>query len=101
MELAKVIGNVVATIKLENLGMAKLLLVRSIDDKGRVTGMPQVAMDTIGAGEEEFVLLVRGSSARVSLENRSCVDLNVVGIVDIVRSGGNVIYSKSEDTNKE
>lgn len=100
MELAKVIGNVVATVKVENLGSQKLLLVKSIDENGKMTGIPQVALDTIGAGEEEVVLLVRGSSARASLDNRSSVDLNVVGIVDTIRSDGKVVYSKSESNDK-
>ncbi|GIK22099.1 MAG: EutN/CcmL family microcompartment protein [Ignavibacteriota bacterium] len=101
MELAKVIGNVVATVKIENLGAGKLLLVKSIDENGIAVGNPQVALDTIGAGEEEIVLLVRGSSARVSLSNKSSVDLNVVGIVDNIRSNGKVVYIKNEPILKE
>ncbi len=101
MELAKVIGNVVATVKVENLGTGKLLLVKSIDENGKMIGNPQVALDTIGAGEDEIVLLVRGSSARVSLENRSSVDLNVVGIVDNIRANGKVAYMKNEPSEKD
>jgi len=101
MELAKVIGNVVATVKVENLGPGKLLLVKTIDENGKTNGNPQVALDTIGAGEEEIVLVVRGSSARVSLENRSSVDLNVVGIVDNIRANGKVAYIKNEPSEKD
>lgn len=101
MELAKVIGNVVATVKIENLGSGKLLLVKSIDENGDMIGNSQVALDTIGAGEEEIVLLVRGSSARVSLSNRSSVDLNIVGIVDNIRSNGKVVYIKNEPNEKD
>jgi ethanolamine utilization protein EutN len=101
MELAKVVGNVVATVKIDNLGAGKLLLVRSIDENGKFSGNPQVALDTIGAGEEEIVLLVRGSSARFSLDNRSSVDLNIVGIIDNIRSNGKEIYSKSSFEEKD
>lgn len=101
MEIAKVIGNVVATVKIDNLGVGKLLLVKSIDDSGATIGNPQVALDTIGAGEEEIVLLVRGSSARVSLSNKSSVDLNVVGIVDNIRSNGKVVYIKNDPNEKD
>jgi len=101
MEIAKVIGNVVATVKIDNLGAGKLLLVKSIDDSGATIGNPQVALDTIGAGEEEIVLLVRGSSARVSLSNKSSVDLNVVGIVDNIRSNGKVVYIKNDPNEKD
>lgn len=101
MELARVIGNVVATIKVESLGTGKLLLIKTIDENGKTNGNPQVALDTIGAGEDEIVLLVRGSSARVSLENRFSVDLNVVGIVDNIRSNGKVAYIKNEPNEKD
>lgn len=95
MELAKVIGNVVATVKLENLTAGKLLLVRFVDQNGKLIGQPRVALDTLGAGEEEYVLLISGSSARVSLDNRSSADLTVAGIVDAVTANGKMIYDKS------
>src|SRR5574338_1696140 len=101
MELAKVIGNVVATVKAENSGAGKLLLVKTIDENGKTNGNHKVALDTIGAGEEEIVLLVRGSSARVSLENRSSVDLNIVGIVDNIRAYGKVAYIKNKPSEKD
>ncbi|MBU1095495.1 MAG: ethanolamine utilization protein EutN [Ignavibacteriae bacterium HGW-Ignavibacteriae-2] len=101
MEIAKVIGNVVATVKMENMGNGKLLLVRAIDEHCNLIGPPQVAFDIIGAGEDEIVLLIRGSSARASLENKSTVDLNIVGIVDSVRADGKMIYNKHEPNKKE
>jgi microcompartment protein CcmK/EutM len=53
-----------------------------------------VAADTIGAGEGEMVLLVRGSSARMILEGKTPLDLSVVGIVDQITSGKEAIYRK-------
>ncbi|MGD9899549.1 MAG: EutN/CcmL family microcompartment protein [Calditrichaceae bacterium] len=97
MELAKVIGNVVSTVKIESLTIGKLLLVQFVGENGKAEGPPSVALDTIGAGENEYVILVRGSSARVALDNRSSVDLTVVGIVDTVVSAGKYIYDKKSD----
>jgi microcompartment protein CcmK/EutM len=53
-----------------------------------------VAADTIGAGEGEMVLLVRGSSARMVLEGKAPLDLSVIGIVDQIYSGKEAVYAK-------
>lgn len=54
-----------------------------------------VAIDSIGAGTGEWVLLVSGSSARQAHRNESSpVDLCVIGIVDEVVAGGQVIFHK-------
>ncbi len=96
MELGKVVGQVVSTVKLEQLAIGKLLLVRFIDEHGKAAGKTQVALDTIGAGEGEWVLVVRGSSARVSINNATPIDLTIVGIIDTVSSEAGVFYQKSE-----
>ena len=64
MQLAKVVGTVVATRKEPSLEGLKLLLVRPLDEEGREHGTPLVAVDTVGAGPEEIVLTASGSSAR-------------------------------------
>ena len=51
MELGKVVGQVVSTVKMEQLAIGKLLLVRFIDEHGKAAGKTQVALDTIGAGQ--------------------------------------------------
>ncbi|HNR69111.1 MAG TPA: EutN/CcmL family microcompartment protein [bacterium] len=96
MELGKIIGQVVATIKAEQLTVGKLLLVKFIDEHGKPAGKTQVALDTIGAGEGEWVLVVRGSSARVSINNATPIDLTVVGIIDTVSSEAGILYQKNE-----
>jgi len=94
MELGKVIGQVVSTVRDAGLPNLTFLLVNIVDEHGNVTFPSQVAADTIGAGEGEMVLLVRGSSARMVLEGKPPLDLSVVGIVDQIYSGKEAIYSK-------
>jgi microcompartment protein CcmK/EutM len=69
-------------------------LVDIVDSKGKVIFPGQVAADTMGAGEGEMVLLVRGSSARMILEGKPPLDLSVIGIVDQVTSGKKSLYQK-------
>jgi microcompartment protein CcmK/EutM len=94
MELAKVKGQVVSTVRDQGLPNLTFLLVDIVDEHGNVTFPSQVAADTIGAGEGEMVLLVRGSSARMILEGKTPLDLSVVGIVDQITSGKEAIYRK-------
>jgi microcompartment protein CcmK/EutM len=94
MELAKVKGQVVSTVRDPGLPNLTFLLVDIVDEHGHVTFPSQVAADTLGAGEGEMVLLVRGSSARMILESKTPLDLSVIGIVDQISSGKEAIYSK-------
>jgi microcompartment protein CcmK/EutM len=94
MELGKVIGQVVATVRDAGLPNLTFLLVNIVDEHGNVTFPSQVAADTIGAGEGEMVLLVRGSSARMVLEGKTPLDLSVIGIVDQIYAGKEAVYAK-------
>ena len=94
MELGKVVGQVVSTVRDPGMPNLTLLLVDIVDKDGKVTFGSQVAADTIGAGEGELVLLVRGSSARMILESQTPLDLSIVGIVDQVTSKKKAIYTK-------
>jgi ethanolamine utilization protein EutN len=97
MRIARVIGHVIATVRSNNMRMDKLCLVEYINKQGDSSGDVQVAMDQLGAGEGEWVLVVAGSSARTaysSVEQGSPVDLCVVGIIDIVASADEQIYCK-------
>ncbi len=62
MELAKVIGQVVSTVRCPGLPYNSLLLVDLLNEKGESIGRSQVAADPIGAGEGEWVIVSRGSS---------------------------------------
>ncbi len=85
MTLGKVVGTVVATRKDERLEGFKLLVVRAVAPDGKETSSYVVAVDTVDAGVGELVLVVSGSSARMSL---GCtdrpVDAAIVGIIDSI-----------------
>jgi ethanolamine utilization protein EutN len=86
MILAQVMGTVVATRKDERLLGKKLLVCRPINPQGEAEGAYFVAVDTVGAGVKEMVLVVGGSSARMAANfKESPVDSAIVGIVDEVR----------------
>lgn len=85
MELADVLGSVTATVKADSLLQRKLLIVQPHDPVGSGASVAEVAVDTVGAGPGDRVLLVRGSAARQPPESRSvATDLTIVAIVDAV-----------------
>ena len=86
MFLAKVRGTVVSTSKDERLVGFKLVVQR-IGVEDEYIGMPQVAVDTVGAGVGATVIVTGGSSARVSARPDSPIDATIVGIVDAVEIG--------------
>jgi ethanolamine utilization protein EutN len=99
MILAKVEGAIVATKKNTKMTGSKFLLVRPlvIDSPTAKEFRPGtttlVAVDSLGAGEGEVVLVVQGSSARLAAEDKdSPVDAVVVGIVDTVDIGKQIIF---------
>ncbi len=96
MRIAKVVGVAVATVKDHRLEGGKLLLVAAADPAGQPQGQPFVALDKVGAGEGELVVVVEGSSARTAAgdANRP-VDAAIVGILDSLRYDGQVSYRKS------
>ena len=85
MLLARVVGTVVATRKDERLQGRKLLVCRPVSPDGVMEGGYVVAVDTVGAGYQETVLLVSGSSARMAGGKETPVDTAIVAIVDEVR----------------
>jgi microcompartment protein CcmK/EutM len=96
MILARVQGTVVSTRKDHGLMGLKLLLVREVDVQFKPTGNHVVAADAVGAGEGEIVMVVAGSSARLTEVSRDKpVDAVVVGIVDAVEVAGKDVYLKS------
>ena len=85
MVLARVIGTVVATRKDPRLEGKKLLIVRPVNLDGTDTSGYVVAVDTVGAGFHERVLVVAGSSARLAQNMKDApVDAAVVGVIDTV-----------------
>ena len=83
MQLARVIGDVVATCKDERLQGLKLLLVQPLTVDGRAAGRALVAVDAVGAGPGETVFFVRGKEAAFPFyPSEVPADAGIVGIVD-------------------
>jgi microcompartment protein CcmK/EutM len=99
VDLGRVTGTIVATQKNERLAGFKLLVVTLIRVDGTDTGTNVVALDTVGAGMNEVVIVVRGSSARQA-EGMGAVpvDATIIAIVDSLEVEGKIRYRKSGDT---
>jgi ethanolamine utilization protein EutN len=96
MELARIVGSVVASVKEPRLTGYKLLLAEPVGVDGAIRDAGAfVAVDLVGAGEGEIVVIVRGSPAARAMEAAGApVDAAVVGIVDSVRAGSLTTYQK-------
>ena len=104
MFIAKVTGSLVATQKVDSMVGRKLLVVEPyrLDAQTRgslkTTGRTFVAVDTVGAGVGELVLITQGSSARLTPETKNLpVDTVVIGIVDTVHVDARCVYAKEGD----
>lgn len=83
MQLARVIGTVVATVKNESLQGRKLLVVQTLDRHLKESGKPLVAVDAVGAGVGELVFWCRGKEASFPFKREDTpTDCTIVGIVD-------------------
>ena len=85
MYLARVIGTVVSTSKNAALVGMKLLIVERVNEY--LERECEVAVDSVGAGTGELVLVLEGSSARRVFSENAPVDKAIVGIVDTVEVG--------------
>ncbi len=104
MFVAKVTGAVVATQKVASMVGHKLLVVEPyrLDPETRqslkTTGRTFVAVDTVGAGEGEFVLITQGSSARLTPETKSLpIDTVIIGIVDSVFVDQQPVFQRNDE----
>jgi ethanolamine utilization protein EutN len=83
MQIGRVIGNVVVTMKNETLGGVKLLLVQPLSSSREPVGRVIVAADSVGAGVGEDVFFVRGKEASFPFYPVEVpADASIVGIVD-------------------
>ncbi len=101
MFIAKVTGSLVSTQKVNAMVGFKLLVVEPyrLDAKQRktltTTGRTFVAVDTLGAGPGDYVLITQGSSARLTPETKNMpVDTVIVGIVDQVHVEQLCVYAR-------
>jgi microcompartment protein CcmK/EutM len=89
MQIGRVIGNVVCTVKASSLVGHKLLLVQPLDRKGHDKGRPLVALDAVGAGAGETIYWCRGREATFPfLPAEIPTEATIVGIVDSVNIAG-------------
>ncbi len=92
MWMGKVIGTLVATPKDESLTGCKLLIVQPMKICPGQDLTPVVAVDTIGSGTGESVLVVSGSSARHATSRpQSAVDAAIIGIIDTIELNKDLI----------
>ena len=98
MELAKVVGTIVATAKDAKLDGSKLLLVNLVAPDGTPSKSNVVAVDTVGAGVGEIVIIVRGSSARQAKKMETIpTDTSIIAIVDTIEYEGKTVFQKSRN----
>ena len=103
MFVARVTGAVVSTQKIETLVGYKLLIVEPyrLEPEQRAslttTGRTFVAVDMLGAGEGDYVLITQGSSARLTPDTKNMpTDAVIVGIVDQVHVDATCVYSRED-----
>jgi len=83
MQLARVIGTVVATVKNESLEGRKLLIIQSLNKSLEPQGKPLVAIDAAGAGVGELVFWCRGKEASFPFKREDTpTDCTIIAIVD-------------------
>ena len=83
MDLAKVVGKVWATQKDPQLDGLKMQLIQPIDASKKNVGNPIIALDTVGAGEGDYVFFITASEAVLPLKNKPALnDASIIGIVD-------------------
>lgn len=104
MFIGKITGNVVASQKVASVVGRKLLMIEAYNvttdtpPKLKATGRVAIAVDVLGAGEGEFVLVTQGSSARLTEDTKNLpIDAVVVGIVDTMQVGTECLYSKEKE----
>lgn len=96
MRIARVVGSAVSTIKAESLVGRKLLLVREATATDELVGGPFVAVDAIGAGHGELVLVSEGSAGRYTAQTVDTpVDAVIMAILDSLEIDGDTTFRKS------
>ena len=83
MQIARVIGTVVSTIKNKTLDGRTFLVVQTLDADLKEKGQPTIALDAVGAGVGELVFWCRGKEASFPFKrDETPTDCTIVGIID-------------------
>lgn len=95
MLIARVVGNVVSTIKDEKLAGRKILIVREATVENDLVGKPIAAIDTVDAGIGDLVLIAQGSSARqTNVTKETPTDAVIMAIIDQLAQDGKVTFKR-------
>jgi len=93
--LAKVLGNIIASVNVDGIEGSKYMIVAPGTPTGEAAEGAMVALDLIGATTGEFVLVSQGSSVRqTEITKDKPIDAVIMGIVDIVEENGKVVFRK-------
>jgi len=96
MQLGRVVGTVVSTMKEPRMKELKLQVLRLLDERGKEPGGYTVAVDAVGAGHGDVVLYAAGSSARqTGITDGKPTDATIMAIVDSWDVDGRVVYEAS------
>jgi microcompartment protein CcmK/EutM len=95
MIIAKVMGTAVAAAKHAALSSTKILIICPANIDGDISGDPLLAVDLVGSGPGELVMVSRGSSARLATDYKnSPVDAAIVGILDSLQYEDKIHFRK-------
>lgn len=95
MLIARVVGNVVSTIKDDKITGRKILIVREASVENELVGKPLAAIDTVDAGIGDLVLIAQGSSARqTNLTKETPTDAVIMAIVDELQVEGKITFRR-------
>lgn len=95
MLIARVVGNVVSTMKDEKLSGKKILIVREATTENELVGKPIAAIDTVDAGIGDLVLIAQGSSARqTQFTKETPTDAVIMAIIDELAVDGKITFKK-------
>lgn len=96
MRIARVIGSAVSTVKAESLRGRKLLVLRPATPSDELVGEPFIAVDAVGAGGGELVLVADGSAGRATaLTEGTPVDAVIMAILDSLEIDGQTTFRKT------
>lgn len=99
MLMGRIVGTVVSTQKDSGLTGYKLLVVQCVDVEMKLTPSYVIAVDAIGCGMNEMVIVVQGSSARITDRTKNKpVDAAIIAVVDNVDVQGKRVYEKFQNT---
>ncbi len=94
MRLGRVVGKVISTVKDPQIKGNVIRLVEIINEKGVSKSKIEIAADTVGAKNGDWVITVKSSSARMTkMTHNKPIDNSIVAIVDIINFEGKEIYS--------